>query len=322
MRFPAALLALLCLLPISASAGGRTPERRAEARAEVARLLSGGNPHAVLSRLKYLGEQRHAATELVLAWDRLDDEEQRRNVAMVVAGLEVARTEALLVEFTESTDSAIRMYGAQGLGRIRTRRTQALVPLLQDKSSGVRREAARALGAVPDGRKQGRVLLEAARTEGEPEVRAAMLEGAGRSGDPKLAAGLAGFLQSSSEGTRFAAARGLCLLGARQGFEFAQRLLGSEDPLVRRQGVALFEGLPAKMARPHLEPLLEGGDLRAAATAARILHQGGDASKLEWLVLASHRATLEEKRIFEQELETLMLTDDRRKAILRGAGLR
>ncbi|MGA9521864.1 MAG: HEAT repeat domain-containing protein [Myxococcaceae bacterium] len=313
MRLSAVALIAVCLL---------SSDHRVEAQAEVHRLLAGANPWSTLSRLKYLGEQRFAAVELAKAWDVLDDAELRRNVAVVVAGLEVARTEPLLVEFTQSSDSAIRMSGAQGLGRIRSRQLPVLVPLLQDSSLGVRREAARALGASRDNRRVGKLLLEAAKIEGEPEVRAAMLEAVGRCGDTRLASALAAFLTSSSDATRFAAARGLCLLGARQGFEFAGGLLASEDRFVRRQGVALFEQLPAKVAKPHLEPKLEDPDRRVAASAARILYQGGDASKLEWLVLASHLSKPDDKLIFEEALETLMLTDERRKAILRKAGIR
>ncbi len=322
MRLTAVALIAVGLLPLSVSAAGRSSERRAEAQVEVRRLLAGANPWATLSRLKFLGEQRSAAVALAKAWDGLDDAELRRNVATVVAGLEVARAEPLLVEFTQSSDSAVRMSGAQGLGRIRSRQVGVLVPLLQDRNLGVRREASRALGASRDSRSLGKVLLEAAKGEGEPEVRAAMLEAVGRSGDRRLTSAIASFLTSSSDATRFAAARGLCLLGARQGFEFAAGLLASEDRFVRRQGVALFEQLPARVAKPYLEPKLEDPDRRVAASAARILYQGGDASKLEWLVLVSHLSKPDDKLIIEEELEKLLLTDERRKAILRKAGLR
>jgi hypothetical protein len=76
-----------------------------------------------------------------------------------------------------------------------------------------------------------------------------------------------------------------------------------------------------KLSQGALRPLLEDKDRTLAASAARILHQGGDKSMLGWLVLASWKANGEEKLAYEKELETLHLADDERKAILRKAGM-
>lgn len=314
------LLSWMAPLIASASTGAKAQERRREARAELAKLVAGGNPQSTLARLNYLGEQRYAAVELGSAWDRLTQDERRRDVSFVIAGLGQPLSERLLVEFTTSSDSAVRMNGASGLGRIRSKQVKALLPLLEDPSLGVRREAAKALGAAKN-KKVGKALLKAAKTEGEVEVRTAMLVAAGMSGDASVSKPLAEFLESSSESTRFAAAQGLVLLGNARGFEFAKKLLGSDDRFVRRQGVALFEGTRAKTARPYLEPMLKDEDKRTAAASARILYEGGDASKLEWLVLASHLSRPDDKLTIEAELERLMLTDDRRKQILKKAGI-
>jgi HEAT repeat protein len=167
----------------------------------------------------------------------------------------------------------------------------------------------------------GKVLLATARLEPDPQTRVMMLEAVGASGDKRQAPALEAFLEDSSESTRFAAARGLCLLGAPAGFAFARKLLASEDKHVRRQGLALFEGLSAKQAAPMLRPLLEDKDRTLAAGAARILYQGGDKTMLSWLVLASWNAQGEQKLTYEKELETLQLADDERKALLRKAGV-
>jgi HEAT repeat protein len=212
------------------------------------------------------------------------------------------------------------MYAAQGLGKLRSRSVQVLVPLLEDKSLGVRKEAARALGASRNPA-MGKLLVSAAKRETELEVRAEMLAAAGEAGDAKQAPVLKEFLTSDSEITRFAAAKGLCRLGAQDGFAFADKLLASEDRFVRRQGLALYEGVPAKKASPTLTPLLKDADKSLAAGAARILYQGGDKKMLDWLVLASFQAQGEEKLAYEKELETLQLADDQRKAILRRAGM-
>jgi HEAT repeat protein len=320
VRAAAPIALVLWLLPL---AGWPNPAARAqaEARAEVQRLLSGqASPHHVLVRLQYLGQTDYPAQLLANAWPSLVEPELRRRVSTVLAGLPVKKLTPLFVELTAAPDSTLRMNGAIGLGLVRSETLAPLVPLLQDPSAGVRREAGRALCAS-GAKRMGKVVLEAARTEGEPEVRTALLEAVGRCGDRKTAAPLARFLESSSEGTRFAAARGLCLLGAQQGFDFARALLRSEDRYVRRQGVALFDGLPSRAAKVHLEPMLQDADLAVAAFAARVLYQGGDGSKLEWLVVKSYQSNPEQRLSIEAELDKLMLTDDQRKTLLKKAGI-
>jgi HEAT repeat protein len=275
---------------------------------------------ATISRLRYLGEREFAAEVLEQALRRTLDERIRRNITAVLAGLEARGAEPFLVRLAADGDSTVRMYAAQGLGRLRSRQVQVLVPLLEDKSLGVRKEAARALGASRN-RAMSKLLVSAARREPELEVRAELLAAAGEAGDAKQAPGLKEFLTSDSEITRFAAAKGLCRLGAREGFAFADKLLASEDRFVRRQGLALYEGVPAKKASATLTPLLKDTDKALAAGAARILYQGGDKKMLDWLVLASFQAQGDEKLAYEKELETLRLADDQRKAILRKAGM-
>lgn len=320
---PATLLLALLLPWLALSAppsAAKRGERRAETEAVVDSVAQGAAMPSAISRLRFLREEAYAAEEITLALRRRPEERIRRNLAAVLAGLETRAAEPTLARLTSDEDSAVRMYAAQGLARLRSRNTGAVLPLLEDKSLGVRREAAKALGASRNA-KMGRVLVAAAKAEKEPEVRAAMLAAVGAAGDVKQAAALKGFLASDSESTRFAAARGLCLLGSPEGFAFAGKLLGSQDRFVRRQGLELYEGVSAKKAAPALRPLLEDDDRGLAAGAARILYQGGDTAMLDWLVLASWNAKGEAKLAYEKELETLQLRDDQRKAILRTAGV-
>jgi HEAT repeat protein len=312
------LIAPLALaVPPSARKRGRT---RADVDEQVSQLLRGGSVPSTISRLRYLGEREYAAEALEQAFRKVLDERTRRNVTAVLAGLEARGAEPFLARLATDGDSTVRMYAAQGLGKLHSRQVQVLVPLLEDKSLGVRKEAARALGASRNPT-MGKVLISAARRELELEVRAELLQAVGEAGDAKQAPALKEFLTSDSEITRFAAARGLCRLGAQDGFAFADKLLASEDRFVRRQGLALYEGVPAKKASGKLTPLLQGSDKALAAAAARILYQGGDKKMLDWLVLASFQAQGEEKLAYEKELETLQLADDQRKAILRKAGM-
>ncbi|MBZ4416682.1 HEAT repeat domain-containing protein [Myxococcus sp. RHSTA-1-4] len=319
---PVLLLALLLpLLALSAPpSAAKRGQRRAETEAVIEGLLEGAPVPAAVSRLRFLREEAYAAEEITLALRKVLDERVRRNLTAVLAGLETREAEPTLARLAGDDDSAVRMYAAQGLARLKSRNTQVLLPLLQDKSSGVRREAARALGASRNP-KMGAALMKAAKLEQELEVRAAMLTAVGDTGDAKQMPALKAYLTSDSESSRFAAARGLCRLGSPDGFAFAGKLLGSQDRFVRRQGLELYEGVSAKKAAPALKPLLEDKDRALAAGAARILYQGGDASMLDWLVLASWNAKGEEKLTYEKELETLQLADDRRKAILRKAGV-
>ncbi|WP_367303494.1 HEAT repeat domain-containing protein, partial [Corallococcus exiguus] len=318
-----ALLVVL-LLPLTGLAGPGAASKKAQGRAEadtvLAQVANGAPVPPATSRLRFLRQEAYAAEEIGPLLRTTYEERTRRNLVALLASLGARTGESTLVKLASDGDSTVRMYAAQGLARLGSRNTAAVLPLLQDKSSGVRREAARALGASKNP-KMGKPLMAAAKDEQELEVRAALLEAAGASGDAKQKAALKTYLDSDSESTRFAAARGLCRLGAPEGFAFAQKLLGNTDKFVRRQGLVLFEGVPAKKASPVLSPLLNDADRTLAATAARLLHQGGDAASLDWLVLASWNAKGEEKLVYEKELETLQLADDRRKAILRKAGV-
>ncbi|NVJ06270.1 HEAT repeat domain-containing protein [Myxococcus sp. AM001] len=318
------VLLLSLLLPWTALSGpasaAKRNARRADTDAVIQTVVRGGAVPAAISRLRFLREEAYAAREIASTLRTVHEERLRRNLAAVLAGLGTRAAEPTLAGLASDEDSAVRMYAAQGLAKLHSRLTQVLVPLLEDKSSGVRREAARALGASRNP-KMGALLVKTARKEPELEVRAALLAAVGEAGDARQGPALKEFLASDSESTRFAAARGLCRLGSPDGFAFAGKLLGSDDRFVRRQGLELYEGVSAKKASPALKPLLEDKDRVLAASAARILHEGGDASMLEWLVLASWNAKSDEKLAYERELETLQLRDDRRKAILRKAGV-
>lgn len=322
---PACLLLVLALSTQATQAAPPSVQKRQSRRAEtgllVQQVLEGSVPvPTAISRLRMLREESIAAAELIQGLRDVVDPRRMRDVTAVLAGLETHSAESALVKLAGHSDGAVRMYAVQGLGRLRSSRVDVMLPLLEDKSLGVRREAARALGASRNP-KVGKALLTAARTEGDPQTRVLLLEAVGGAGDKKQAPALKAFLDDSSESTRFAAARGLCLLGAPEGLAFARKLLASEDKHVRRQGVALYEGLPVKQTQSTLRPLLEDKDRTLAATSARILYQGGDKTMMSWLVLASWNAQGEEKLTYEKELETLHLADDERKALLRKAGM-
>ena len=296
--------------------------KRAEAQELVEQLLRGeGNQNIIVNRIKYLGEEPYACAELSDLARREFDAERMRTVASTLGQLGHPCAEGTLMNLLGSDDGATRMAAAQGLGRMKSLSAgPKLQALLEDKSMGVRKEAARALGATRALRFGG-PLMKVAKTEGEPEVRVEMLIAVGNSGDKKQSAALEAFLTNSSESTRFAAAKGLCLLGSKKGFDFARARLAATDRWERMQGLALFEGSRAKDVNVVLAPLLDDADHGLAASAARVLYQGGDESKLSWLVLRSFHADGPDKLLYEEQIEPLRLADDQRKAILAKAGI-
>lgn len=302
-------------------AGEKRAQRRAEADRALAQVVAGGGgTESAAARIVYLGEQEYANQVLSRALKTAFEDSQRRNLSFALSLLAVRSAEGTLVELSSDEDAVVRMYAVQGLTRVKSRAAQTLIPLLADPSMPVRREAARALGQMGQP-KVSRPLLQAVKVEGEPEVRAALLVAIGQSGDKAARPALEKFLTSSSESTRFAAARGLCLLGAPAGLQFARRLLASEDSYERRHGLELFEGASARGVGAELRPLLESPDRRLAAAAARILFQGGDRKMLDWMVVASHQASGDAKLAIETELEKLHLADSERKAVLRRNGI-
>ncbi|MFZ5471364.1 MAG: HEAT repeat domain-containing protein [Myxococcota bacterium] len=322
MRSVVGTLVWLCALWAHAGPASthKALSRRAQAQELLESLSQGADARSVANRLQFLGEQAYAAAELGALLHHSVDTRQRQTFVWVLAALAHPSAEPVLLGLLSDDDGAIRMAAVQGLGRLGSRQVVRIRPLLFDKTLGVRKEAARALGASGE-KRMGRPLVDAARAEGEPEVRSAMLLAVGQLKDKSQATALVGFLTHSSESTRFAAAHGLCLLGAAQGFAFARRLLASEDRFARRQALALFDGVGGPRARRILVGLLDDDDRALAAQAARRLHQAGEPKMLEWLVLKSHHAEGEEKLLYETELETLRLADDQRRAILAQAGI-
>lgn len=318
-------LAFAVLVTWSAWAGTsdtlKVINKRAEAE-RLARSIADGAPlNQALNRIHFLGQEHVAAVLLAQSFPNLASVERRRDVMQALAELRDADAGPTLLDGVADADTAVRMWAATGAGRLRlVAAGPALAALLVETSPGLRREAARALGLLRQPR-YGAVLARAAAAEGDPEVRAVMLVACGQCGDRRQVAGLEAYLTQSSESARQAAAQGLVLLGSPRGFAYAKAKLASSDRYERMAALALFDGVGAKAAAPLVAPLLDDEDRRLAAQAARVLYDGGDRSKLEWLVLQSYQANGEERLPYEEVLERLRLTDEQRAAILRQKGI-
>jgi HEAT repeat protein len=307
------LLPLLMLaLPLAAAARG-SPE---EVRAALVDIVQGKGVSAALARLDYLGAGGKACDALV-PHALGADARARRNVSEVFARFAQRRHLEALLALAEDPDVSLRVAAAKGLGHAKLDHP-GLRRLLADKASGVRREAARALGRLKSV-EAGRAVLEAAEAEAEPEVREVMLVAAAAAPFPGLVARLEKSLAHSSESTRMSAARALCLLGAPPGLAVAKEKLRSQSRFDRRDGVLLLDGAPLAAARPLLGPLLQPPveDMGLSAAAARVLAQGGDGQALEWLVLEAHEASGAALPPLLDALEALKVTDADRQRILR-----
>jgi HEAT repeat protein len=276
-----------------------------------------GSVNIQLAHARSLGKEAEVARRLEELSDRVSEAERLRNIALALVALKQSSGEATLTRMLDSRDPGTRMYAAQGLGQLRSRAVMPkLITLLNDKVPAVRREAARAVGRMHE-KTAAAALLDAAKAESEPEARAAQLVAVGQVGGKKQVKALEEILaEAPSERTRRAAAHALCSLGEPAGFAYAKKMLASDDELDRYDALKLFEDSSAQDAAQVLEPLLAGKDLRLAAAAARTLYEGGNASMLEWLVVRSARATLEQRLIYEQQIETIGISDRDRKAIL------
>ncbi|MFT3706474.1 MAG: HEAT repeat domain-containing protein [Archangium sp.] len=276
-----------------------------------------------INRIQYLGQERYASAEAQYQLKRSSDRKTRALLLEFIASLGVKDPDAerTFVESLKSDDGAEVMTAARGLGRMKSKdAAKPLIGLLSSTVLGIRRDAARALGEIGSS-SAGGPLIKAAKAETDLDVKVLMLVAAGRSGDKKQVPGLEAMLKDDSEATRLAAAQGLCAMGTASCATFAGKLLGSTDKNERFQAVMLFEGASAKASAPVLEKVLADPDNKLRARAARILVQGGDAKKIDWLVIESAKAKGEERLPYEDELEKLRLTDEQRQAILKKAGL-
>jgi hypothetical protein len=281
-------------------------------------IVRGEGVHGQLARARSMGKEAEVAERLEELSLNVTHPDRMRNIAFALVALKRPSSEATLLRLTQSTDSGTRMYAAQGLGLLKSKDgiSRLVSMLTTDRIPGVRREVARALGAL---RVQSAAadLFETARAETDPDARAAELIAVGQVGGKKQIDSLEAVIEiDGRESTRRAAARALCALGAEAGFDYVKKLLASDDPEDRIAGVRLLDDARVEDAARLLGPLLTSKDVRLAATAAHTLYTCGDAKMLDWLVVHSATATLDHRLIYEEELENMGLTEEQRHDIL------
>jgi HEAT repeat protein len=300
------------------------PSKRQEVSAVVERFQAGAlGLNQAESRLAYLGEDEWAAHLLCSALRGEGDPRRRGELMELLAGVAVPglEVESALARGLVDDELGTRMAAIRGLARAQVRLAAPRIEAaLDDPRVGLRREAAKALGALRVTRAAAPLLKRLA-VEVDLEARVLMLGALGRVASKRDWPSLERFLESDSESTRLAAAHALCLLQAPSGFAFAKKLLAAPERLERAQGVRLYEEVARKPTARALEPLLGDSTALVRALAARVLVQAGDVSKLDWLVLESAKAQGLERAPYEEALEQLKVSDEQRVAILRKAGL-
>lgn len=323
-RLPVRLGLAVALASLVAAASPRDDQKAREAAELVDQLLKGEvTVNQAVNRISFLGQEAAASAMLAEVLPRPSPPSRKTAALQALAYLAVPHenVERALVASLDDDDVTRLRAACQALARIKGKSARPkLEKLLASKLLGVRRDAAKTLAVIGDP-KSGAPLLKAAQAEDDPEARVDMLVAVGKSGDKKQAAALEPFLDSSSASARAGAAHALCLLGAPKGLAFAKKQLASEDRFERAQAVVLLDGLPSRVAGPLLEAALKDGDQTVRAKAGRVLYQGGDASKLEWLVVESYKLRADQRGPFEDELEALRLSDEQRQAFLKKAGL-
>ncbi|MGV3625331.1 MAG: HEAT repeat domain-containing protein [Archangium sp.] len=314
----------LLFMLVASVAFAKPRDKSSEARGVMDQFFAGElSVNPAVNRIRYLGAENFASHELVLATRRSGDSRQRERFLDMLAALEVRHqdVENTFLDALKRDSIGEVMVAENGLGRLKAANAvKPLIGLLGHKMVGVRRESARALGLI--GKPEATApLIKAAKVETELDLKVLMLQSAGRAGDKKQAAALEVLLKDESETTRMAAAQGLCAMGTASCTKFASGLLASTDKNERMQGVMLFDGAPARASTSALTPMLADRDDKLRARAARILAQGGDASKIDWLIIESSKASGEKRLVYEDELEKLRITDEQRQAVLKKAGL-
>jgi HEAT repeat protein len=314
--------ALLALLPVA----GAARDRLAETGAAIAGFENGSlSATQAANRISNTGGEAAATEYLTKKMAQVFDTRRRAayfDLLSMVATPNAALADLAATTLKSSDDVSQRLAAVRILGRMKNQAVVPLLtPLLTEGVLGLRREAARGLVALKAVKAAG-ALAKAAVVEDDPETRSLMIVGVGRLGDSRQAKTLEPLLESSSETTRVAATQALCLLGNKKGVDAARALLASKDKFERLQGVMLFEGAEVKVAKGLLEPMTTDPEPSVRARAARILAQSGEPRWIDWLVLEGYRGTVEDKLLFETELEQLRLSDEQRAAILKKAGLK
>ena len=293
-------------------------ENREKATQLLERFRDGkANVNETANQIKYLGEERYATDELI---EMLGPPKTREKVLLVLSQVAIydLQTEHTLLEFLKDPDISVVMLSLRTLGHINAVKSVApIAEKLADDRVGVRKAAAEALGQLKQ-KTSGAALMSAVAREKELDAKVAEILAAGQANDPRQVKALEALLTDDSEATRLAATQALCQMGQKKGLAEVQKLLSSPEEARRLQGVKMFEGSNAAAAK-NLKPSLMDASVKVRAMAGRIMAQAGVTGMIDWLVLASAAASIDDRLIIEREIEPLRLSDAQRNLILKKA---
>lgn len=260
-------------------------------------------PFEAIARIRFLDAE---PTATKLAFKHLAETEsakERADMLEVLASIATPRAlhADLLLASLKDDDLTNRANALRALKRINDGRFASdIEAMLTDRTPLVRTEAARTLGSLGQAR-SFQPLLTAAKNETDLTVRAELITALGALDQRAQAKKLVVFLNDSSDAIRWAAARALIKLQAKEGLAYAEKLLTATAPETRALGVLLFEDLPAATTRPLLK-VTKDPSLRVRVTAARVLAESGDASARKLIEAERAGATGEDKQFVDGQL--------------------
>jgi len=309
------MAALSCLCLATAAWAGEAP---LALKQRLVYQVQGGDLPAVnraVGRIRHLGQPEDLMRELAVmtSWGSL---RARRNATHLFTALPDRRFASFLVPALRDADATVRANACIALGRMRAEEAaKPISHLSTDRAPFVRREAFTALGAI--GSADGFPAALAGVEDPEVEPRLAAVLALGAIGDRRAVPKLLPLLQHRSEAHRLAAARSLCRLGAPGGRKLADKLLSSEQPTERREGIILISEVSAAWASQALAKGLSDTNLEVRIASARGLAGQQDRRGVESLVRAAQTAPPEERLSIERALEELRVGPEERRRILK-----
>jgi len=230
-----------------------------------------------------------------------------RNTNRVEAGDPSAASREANVEPTSSVAGVVEPAPqedrqAPAVTQKRDTAVPALLSVLKDENAAVRLAAVQSLGNLSDPRAVD-ALVQALKTDTDPEVREAAAEALGEIDSPRAVPGLIAALGSEKVGAvRAKIAWALGEIDDKRAVEALGAVVRDPDAEVRRQAVSALGELESAAAVPMLIPALKDADIETRKQAASALGEIGSKDAVEALIPLTKDADAEVRKETVQAL--------------------
>jgi len=237
-----------------------------------------------------------------------------RNTNRVEAGDPSAASREANVEPTSSVAGVVEPAPqedrqAPAVTQKRDTAVPALLSVLKDENAAVRLAAVQSLGNLSDPRAVD-ALVQALKTDTDPEVREAAAEALGEIDSPRAVPGLIAALGSEKVGAvRAKIAWALGEIDDKRAVEALGAVVRDPDAEVRRQAVSALGELESAAAVPMLIPALKDADIETRKQAASALGEIGSKDAVEALIPLTKDADAEVRK---QTVQALGQIEDKR----------